>query len=120
MALPSASSASRASSTPLIFAWMAISCRSIAFCTAAAAAAVAMAQGSVDFGVLPLTRSSTSRLVGVLIRGAPNPSSLSPSTGGGVAVVVRRSSMLGVDAPAPEKRLAKICCAAFVGLTGLG
>ena len=117
MALPSASSASRASSTPLIFAWMAISCRSIAFCTAAAAAAVAMAQGSVDFGVLPLTRSSTSRLVGVLIRGA---SSLSPSTGGGVAVVVRRSSMLGVDAPAPEKRLAKICCAAFVGLTGLG
>ena len=96
---------------------MAISCRSIAFCTAAAAAAVAMAQGSVDFGVLPLTRSSTSRLVGVLIRGA---SSLSPSTGGGVAVVVRRSSMLGVDAPAPEKRLAKICCAAFVGLTGLG
>jgi hypothetical protein len=45
---------------------------------------------------------------------------LSPSTGGGVAVVVRRSSMLGVDAPAPEKRLAKICCAAFVGLTGLG
>jgi hypothetical protein len=96
---------------------MAISCRSIAFCTAAAAAAVAMAQGSVDFGVLPLTRSSTSRLVGVLIRG---PSSLSPSTGGGVAVVVRRSSMLGVDAPAPEKRLAKICCAAFVGLTGLG
>ena len=92
----------------------------MAFCTAAAAAAVAMAHGSVEAGVLARTRSSTSRLLGVRAWwwGA-NGGSSSPSMGGGVTVVIRRSSVLGVDAPAPENRLAKMCCAAL-GLTGCG
>ena len=94
----------------------------MAFCTAAAAAAVAMAHGSVEAGVLARTRSSTSRLLGVRAWwwwGA-NGGSSSPSMGGGVTVVIRRSAVLGVDAPwPPENRVAKMCCAAF-GLTGCG